>query len=351
MRRLLVMGAGPAGCATAIAAAEAGAEVSLVDRAEFPRDKVCGGCLSAAGLGLLNDLGVVDAVRESAAAIDRWVGTFDGRTARLDLPPGIAVSRRRLDPILVRRAAAVGVDVRLSTSATVLDVRPKGVVVRSGERDAVYDVVAAATGLSGGGLNRWLPWIAPPHGPYGLFAAVPAERCPDLPAGVIDMRWNEDGYVGRVHLGDGRVDVAAAVEPGVAGRPADILRRMVGDDAAEDAEILATGPLRRRRVAACGRLIAVGDAAGYVEPFTGEGMTWAIRAGMAAGRLIAGLPGDQLGDHIGDSWIRNQRRLDSARKRRCRYLTSALRRPLARRLVVSGLRRFPRLADPLATRM
>ena len=346
MTRVLVIGGGPAGSATAIAAAAGGVDVTLVERAAFPRDKVCGGCLSTAGLAALDELGVASEFRSLSASVDRWIGHLDGRRVELDLPPGRAVSRKRLDPLLLERAAAVGVTVRTETEARIVAMNDDAAVVDVGGVRETYDVVVAATGLGGGSLTRYLPWIDPPHGPYGLFAAVDAAACPELETGVIDMRWNDDGYVGLVHLGDGRVDIAAAVEPSASGRPAEILERMTGV-AIDPSTILATPPLRRTRTPAAGRLIAVGDAAGYVEPFTGEGMTWAMRSGIAAGRLIATAPPRGLAER----WTRTASAINRTRRIRCAAVTSTLRRPMLRRFIGRSLGRFPGLASPLVSRL
>ncbi len=116
----LVIGAGPAGAATAIWLAEAGWHVVLVERHTYPRQKVCGECISAGSLPLLDALGVGAAFREMAGPELRrvgWMGRYD--TVVAQFPPcegggyryGRAVGRDRLDELLIERARAMGVDV------------------------------------------------------------------------------------------------------------------------------------------------------------------------------------------------------------------------------------------------
>jgi flavin-dependent dehydrogenase len=108
---------------------------------------------------------------------------------------------------------------------------------------------------------------------------------------------------------------------------------------------MTTPPLRRTRAAGRGRVLAIGDAAGYVEPFTGEGMTWAMRSGIAAAGVIAAGVGDL--SRVGDEWNRQLSELLRGRKLACRTVTALLRWSLARRIAAAALSRWPALANPL----
>ncbi|MEZ6065906.1 MAG: FAD-dependent oxidoreductase [Planctomycetaceae bacterium] len=106
---VVVIGAGPAGCAAAIEAARAGRGVLLVERTTFPRYKVCGGCVNPRALADLADLGCLDAVRATGAPeIDRFRWSAGGRTAEIPLPGGVAISRAALDEILLNSARQAG---------------------------------------------------------------------------------------------------------------------------------------------------------------------------------------------------------------------------------------------------
>ena len=109
-----------------------------------------------------------------------------------------------------------------------------------------------------------------------------------------------------MRLEDGRVDIAAALKSGSdsrqVGKPVDRVLGILERSRLElgcievQSRISVTPPLRRSRLAGKGRLVAIGDASGYVEPFTGEGMTWGMMSGVAVSRLITESSLDELGD-------------------------------------------------------
>src|SRR5271168_5171704 len=114
----LIIGAGPAGAPTAVLLQMAGWRVILVEKSSYPRQKVCGECLSAASLALLDRLGVGGAVRDRAGPELRQVGWMSGNSMlTAHLPPctdgrdryGQALGRDQLDAILVERAIELGV--------------------------------------------------------------------------------------------------------------------------------------------------------------------------------------------------------------------------------------------------
>ncbi|TVP98680.1 MAG: FAD-binding protein [Planctomycetaceae bacterium] len=341
-RDLLVVGAGLAGSAAAIRAAAHGVRVTWVDAASFPRDKVCGCCLNLSALGALAEIGCAtiahDLVTDDLRA---WQLTAAGRTIDAKLPGGIAVSRAKLDWALIEQARSRGLQLRTKVQAKVLDVRGTGVDVRLSDEsaDRRFDAVIWATGLSGGGVSRWLPWVVAPHGPLGV--AVLVDDLPGVPERTIRMVCADDGYVGLVRVEDGQVDVAAALRrdagagDGEAGGDpkSRLLARVnailatarLGPLSEHCAErLMTTPPLRRARQCGHGGLLAVGDAAGYVEPFTGEGMAWAIRSGIAAADCVAET--DRESD-LGRLWCREHARQLRSRQWLCRALSQALASP------------------------
>lgn len=348
-----VIGAGPAGACAAIAAARAGARVLLVDRSVFPRAKVCGCCLTAAGVAGLRALGAERAVADAAplATVRLSCG---GSSVTLRRAAGVAIGREQLDVRLIEIARAHGVEVRLGVAARVA---ADGTLALRADADgrAACTVRARTTivadGLGGTALDGvdGFAWTVAPRSHMGFGAVIggggggcetrgAGAGAVDCAPGEIAMRVARGGYIGAVRLPCGAIDIAAAVEPEVlraAGSVAACALALLGDAARDHEAIRAarwrgTPQLtRRRRSIAAPGLLVVGDAAGYVEPFTGEGMTWAISTGSAAGLLAARDPEPHR------AWPAMHARLVGGARLRCRAIALALRSPALTRAVVA----------------
>jgi geranylgeranyl reductase family protein len=300
-REVVVVGAGPAGSATAARLALAGHDVLLLDRADFPRRKPCAECVNPAGVQALRRLGAWEAVAAAAhARLDGWRiaavgrGGFDGwypESAR-----GIAIPRETLDDILFRHAAARGAETRTGVRVTDLLRDARGAVAgvrvqgADGEREIGARLVIGADGLRSVVLRR-----------LGLLRRRPKLRKLALTAHVAGF----DGVAGRgeVHVsGPGACLGIAPVGSGLANVtvvvPGGRADEVAGDadgyfDAALERygfgglrrvdEVMATGPFDCpvRSAVADGALL-VGDAAGYYDPFTGQGIFRALRGGELA---------------------------------------------------------------------
>ncbi|EMI18043.1 NAD binding site [Rhodopirellula maiorica SM1] len=349
-----------AGAACAIRLRSLGVAVDLVEKSVFPRAKVCGCCIGEAGLKVFSQLGIRADVLDSGMPTRRWCASLAGQRIELSIPEGVAISREVLDPLMMNAAVRCGANVSMNCTAVVKGSTRDGVSVQLDQNGTTslhdYSCVVIAAGLRSGNCSGLLPWTEVPHGPFGISVMASSA---DVDPGVIYMACNEDGYVGLVKLADGRVDVAAALQSGQAsgahGDPITRVRRILSAsqfasiELSEFGTVMTTPPLRRSRRAGHGRVLAIGDAAGYVEPFTGEGMTWGMQGGIAAAELIASPFGD-LND-VGDVWDRKLAALLRRRKRTCRLVTTALRSPAACRIAAGTLRLFPSLATPLLRSM
>lgn len=368
----VVVGAGPAGSLAARELARRGASVMLVERASFPRFKVCGGCLGAGTVAMLESVGLLERVLDAGARpVTALRLRGRGRLSCIPLPGGLGLSRRRLDEELLRAAADAGVDVQLSTRATLDELGARGVVVQldhDGLRRAVSaKVVIDATGLGAGlaadGLAR--EERAAPHARVGLGLTVTGGD-DWLEPGSVRMLIGSAGYVGCVRLEDRLYGFAAAIDREALSSlgPEGIIRaiaREAGDaDIPRVLEAATTGgggrppprwrgtPVLTRRplVRAGVRLFRIGDAAGYVEPFTGEGMGWAMASALAV-VPYAEAAASAWSNGLVEQWEREYRRRVGRRQLLCHALACALRRPSLAAPVMAVLSRRPNLVRPL----
>ena len=351
-----VVGGGLAGLATAIVAAEGGRDVVLVERCTYPRPKVCGGCLNGASVDVLRRLGVLPAVRDAGATtLRRTVVRSAKRRVDLAAGGGLGVTRSTLDTILAERARSVGVRVHTGATAGVVaaNVGDRFREVVFGDHRVQAALVVAADGLGRSSHARASSIRHHTFGDSRVGIGVTfAGTTPDGPDAVT-MCTGEGGYVGVAAAERGTVSVAAAVDPDFlrsAGSPRAALVQLLSgvglqwDETLPDSGWLATPRLTRRSpVPAAFRLVEVGDAAGYVEPFTGEGMAWALTCGEALGREIG--DGDFDPTRVVRRWPGRVRRIVSRRKAVCRAVAWTLRRPMAVDLALAVLSGVPWLAN------
>ena len=380
----IVIGAGPAGAAVAIRLARQGLRVLLVDRSSMPRPKVCGCCLSQLAVAELASLCPADAL-PTPLPLATVCLVSAGRSARMPMPGGGVLSREALDTALVRQAIAAGADwlptmlveaIHEAPSREKLDLGQEGVTVvartTTTEPQAPLQlhgrvaVIAAgladtiripspdtSTSIDGrlarhAGHDRRGRHVAP-GSRIGIGTTITAASrghraaAIELPPGELVMAVGRHGYCGLVRLEDDRLDLAAAVdrkliadEGGPAAGIAHLLHEACGDStlaaaiertilAVPGATFRATPPLTHhspRIAGATQRIFRVGDAASYVEPFTGEGIGWAL----AGGRILA----ESLLDDIATaaaSYRLAHRRLFATNHARCRWVARGVRQP------------------------
>lgn len=339
----VVVGASLAGSAAGIVLARAGARVALVDKAGFPRPKACGEMLSPDGVAVLARLGLDGAVRAAGAATIRRFSLVRPDGVRVDgrLPaPALSLSRERLDALVLEGARAAGGTALLGEAVTAIEGSlAAGFTVRTAARTLSARVVLGAWGRYSpldGRLGR--PFFGAPATLFGFkkfLRGAAGRRFEDR----VVLHVFRGGYLGLSLVEEGRVSLGALATPGVAkeahGDFDRLLARLGGEcpGLAADLEGLAPEPGPAlvsepvhlgRREAALGDLLLAGDAAGVVDPWTGSGMSLALRTGEAAGTLLSRHVGGEVrAEELPSEWARRREALAGRV-----YLFSRLFRPV-----------------------
>jgi flavin-dependent dehydrogenase len=373
MDDVLIVGAGPAGSVAATILARAGARVRILDRAAFPRDKLCGDTVNPGTLALLRALDLALPVEADGLAVDGMIVTGeDGVVIEGRYPRGLqgrSIARRDLDWALLGQAMRAGADFEPGTAVreTLLGGHGTGAVdgVTAGSAGAARQLRATVTIAADGRRST----VA-----FGLGLA----RHPSRP-----RRWAIGAYFettrgarsfGEMHIRRGRyigvapipggltnVCVVKPSAPGDAtlGTPEQALRRALADepllrDRFEGARLAAPpvmlGPLAVDATGtAVDGLLLAGDAAGFVDPMTGDGLRFAVRSGeLAAAAALHALEHGWAGVHARLAVERH--RAFAAKWRFNRALRVLVASPLAVRLAAQGARLAPAAVRAIISR-
>lgn len=343
VRDAVVVGGGPAGLAFAAAAAERGLSVSVLEKGSGPPDKACGEGILPAGLRALDALGVLPLLSPADAVPFREIRWFDpsGATVHVPLPApgGLGVRRTALAAALASRAARAGVEVVHGAEVRSHARAGDRVVATTAEgRRFEARVLVAADGLASAVRRReGLDAPASARARYGLrrhFAVPPW-------ADAVEVHFADgcEAYV--TPAGTRRVGVAILFERDAGARYDEMLRRFPGlaallDGAPYDSAPRGAGPLARSaRARVADRLVLLGDAAGYLDAVTGEGVSLALGCALD---LAALLP-DALARGAGADALRPYERAWAARFRPyaawTRTMLAVTRRPRLRRALLS----------------
>lgn len=368
----IVIGAGPAGGAAAHQLACRGLRTMLVEASEFPRQKVCGGCLNGRALAAIKTAGLTAMLDHCGTvplrSVDIWRG---GQRLAVPTPPGAAIGRAEFDAQLLQAAVAAGAAARAGAQAAVSPVddsdwRTVRVVDRAGggpPADFRARIVLACDGLARPSLRELEQFhtVAVSSTRIGAGARLAAPDAANLPAERITMAVGNHGYVGIVRLADGSANIAAALDRTLVKRSTlaaavtTVLTEAgvtaVSMPAVQALPWRGTRPLTQHapRVADR-RLLLLGDAAGYVEPFTGEGMAVALESALAVAPLAVEAA-RRWTDDLAAAWTDRHRCCVQSRERTVTALAWTLRRPVVAGVVFGAARRFPRLTAAVAARV
>jgi geranylgeranyl reductase family protein len=287
----IVVGAGPAGSATALRLARGGARVLLADKKRFPRDKACGGGLTGRAVREL-PCDVSPVVEDVVYRFELRLRYRKRLERRSESPLVLMTRRRRLDAFMAEQAAAAGADFRDGVTVEGLTLGPDGAELTVGGVRVAAPVLVGADGANGmvarnAGLGG------------GILYGIALEGNGPLRPGRQGLATVEVGVVpggyGWVFPKDGHANYGVGGWSSEGPRLRAHLRRLClehGINADELTDLHGTRlPMRRTARISAGPVLLVGDAAGLVDPLSGDGIHEAlVSARLAAEAILAGQP-------------------------------------------------------------
>jgi flavin-dependent dehydrogenase len=328
----LIVGGGPSGSAAALLLARAGWRVTLIEKATFPRRKVCGEFISAGSLPLLRKLGVAERFVECAGPPIRRVGAFAKdatMTAAMPRVPtgdwGHALGREHLDLLLLEAAANAGAEIVQPAKVTGLRRNGNGFVAAVAAEHETRNIAARFAIAANGSWEPapFLNAVTPPHRPSDLLAFKAHFRNASLPPDLMPLLAFPGGYGGMVQTDGGRVTLSCCVrrdrlqqcrqqQPTLNAGEA-VLHTIVAscrgardalEHAAVDGAWLAAGPIRPGQRPRCeDGIFRIGNAAGEAHPVVAEGISMALQsAWLLCRELTAAYAPDQVGRRYDAVW-------------------------------------------------
>ena len=379
MHDVLIVGAGPAGAVAGVILARAGARVRIVDRATFPRDKLCGDTLNPGTLARLQALGLAAGLDERSLRVDGMRVTGErGVAIEGRYPDGLsgrAITRRDLDWLLLQQAIAAGCEFEPGVAVRRAIVGRQGatrsvsgVTVGVGRRELAIEarVTIAADGRHSTiafGLGLAVHPPRPRRWAIGAYFENFMPRGSDPGQTLGEMHVRQGHYIGVAPIPGGLTNVclvkpSGARDAGLAD-PASLLTRTLARDPllrdrAAGARLAGSpvvlGPLAVDvRDAAIDGLLLAGDAAGFIDPMTGDGLRFAIRGGdLAAAAALRALEGGWAGVHT--ALASDRRRAFGSKWRFNRALRALVSSPRGVDAAAVGARLAPRVLQAVIAR-
>jgi flavin-dependent dehydrogenase len=318
---VIVAGAGPAGSIAALVLARAGARVLLVDRESFPREKLCGDTLNPGAIQLLASLGLSGGPIERAKPLAGMMLSGPRSSVRTLYGSGVAgraILRRDLDMWLLEQAVRAGARfeaglIARHTLSAEINGRPivRGLALSARQKPEASTRMPAIMTIAADGsrsaLGRALNLVGHPPRPRRWAFGVYAEGIAGT-GDIGEMHVRRGYYLGIAPISSGVANVCAVTGPRPDGRtPLDVIQGVIARDRTLAArfqgarfvtKVRVLGPLATNaRAAGVEGLLLAGDAAGFVDPMTGDGLHLAMRGAMlAAGEALHAL---ETGDSAG----------------------------------------------------
>lgn len=354
IKDLVIIGAGPAGSLMAILAARSGLDTLLIERKSFPRYKVCGSCLNSVGISILDQIGAGHIVKEFGLPVDHLMLGLNKKQIRFNLPQGVTIPRSLLDQELARLATEAGAQFLSETQATLgqENESSRSIKIISGgihhEIQAKVVVIASGLGTSAfGNETIFKPKVAK-GSRIGTGCVIPG-NFPAYPIGCIAMAIGRYGYVGITPTVAG-LTVASACDATFLKQkngPSESAIQILSEagfslpDGIQESEWFGTLPITRRtRPVADTRVFLIGDAAGYSEPFTGQGMSIAMQSAVALSPIVK-QAAKQWSSQMVSSWSVQYEKQVASRHWPASLVASILKNPMATRSVFAVAGKIP----------
>jgi menaquinone-9 beta-reductase len=284
-----IVGGGPAGSTCAALCAAAGLRVIVLEREKFPREKVCGDCLNPSCWPVLRRLSLEERVRALPhGQLDKVEFiAIDGRKVGVDLPSGqegeIAIKRSLFDALLMLRARELGADVHDATTVSAVEKTvSRNWKITAGENKFEARMLVAADGRNST-VARLCNLL--PRSERERIALQTHLTLPGNFGNQVVLQFLEHGYSGQAPVNHDELNVCLVAKP----RSIDALKQWATRrfDISPDHSWRTVTPLTRAALPpAHENLLLIGDAARVVEPFTGEGIYFALRSGELAANAI-----------------------------------------------------------------
>src|SRR6266568_6793683 len=287
-----IVGAGPAGSSCAAFCALDGLRALVLEREKFPREKVCGDCLNPSSWGVLRRLGIADRARQLPHAILSTVEfiAIGGQKVIVGLPSGEeslrAIKRSLFDALVMSRARDLGAQIHEETTVTALTAATNGagwqIETAQGPTFAARVLVGAdGRNSTVARLRNLLP--RPARERVALQAHIPLPR--NFGSRIV-LQFLREGYSGQAPVNETELNLCLVGRPPTISRLRQWAQRHF--EIPVDQPWRTITPLTRAPVpCAHENLLFIGDAARVVEPFTGEGIYYALRSGELAAKAIA----------------------------------------------------------------
>ena len=280
---LIVIGAGPAGSACAITAARAGARVLLLEKDRFPRHKVCGEFVSPESLRLLEQLLGGSPFKDKPQINGAHI-FLERRSVSLRISPAAqSIPRFQLDTALAESARASGVDVQEEIS------------VREVREEQVFKVITPAKSFTARAVvnasGRWSQLTQRPAAPE-KWIGLKAHFHEVNPSPSVDLYFFDGGYCGVQPVGNDTVNACAMVRPSVARSLEEVLTlhpslaRRSRDWEQLFPTVTTSGLYFRKPLTESNGMLLAGDAAGFIDPFAGDGISLALHSGTLAAQSL-----------------------------------------------------------------